>query len=534
LQHDHVPSSAEGWVSKLLGLSGDLTPHGYCLLWDPALVWAHVGADLLIAGAYFSIPIALVKIVRARRDIRFSWIFWLFALFITACGTTHLVAIYNLWFSAYELEAVIKVVTAIASVGTAIALWPMIPKILAIPSPLVLEQRNEELSAALERAESEAGERARAEEALRQSQKMEAVGQLTGGIAHDFNNLLQALTGSVSLIAANPTSPKVKRWAETAQLAADRGSKLTSQLLAFSRVQKLEIRPVVVSTIIEEMQDLLASTLGPQITLIYDLVPQSERVQVLGDPTQIELAVMNLAINARDATAGSGNIRITTRHEHVSAPELEEGEYLCLSVSDNGMGMTEEVKARAFDPFFTTKGVGRGTGLGLSTVYGMARQSGGKVELRSAPGSGTTVSIYLRIVGRAEEMSRAVESSATSGRPLNILLVDDDPEVRTVAVSMLEALGHQVRSAAGGPEALALIAEQPPELAILDFAMPEMNGAELAGQIRTILPHLPVIFATGYAETDSIRNLVGGAAPLIAKPFTLRSLSELISKTISN
>lgn len=516
----------------MLGLNGDLTPHGYCLLWDPALVWTHVGADLLIAGAYFSIPIALVRIVRARSDIMFSWIFWLFALFITACGMTHLVSVYNLWFSAYELEAVIKVITAIASVGTAIVLWPMIPKILAIPSPLLLKQRNAELSAALERVKFEAGERARAEEALRQSQKMEAVGQLTGGIAHDFNNLLQALTGSVSLIAANPSSPKVKRWAEMAQLAADRGAKLTSQLLAFSRVQKLDVRPVVVSSIVEEMQDLLASTLGPQIKVVYDLVPQSERVQVLGDRTQIELAVMNLAINARDAMAGSGTIRIKTRHERVSDPELEEGEYLCLSVSDDGVGMTEEVKARAFEPFYTTKGVGHGTGLGLSMVYGIAKQSGGKVDIHSAPGSGTTVAIYLRIVGRAETTSPAVESPAASGRSLNILLVDDDPEVREVAQSMLEALGHQVRSAAGGREALALIQEQPPELAILDFAMPEMNGAELAIRLRANLPQLPVIFATGYAETDSIRNAVGGAAPLIAKPFTLGSLSEIISKAI--
>ncbi len=517
----------------------NLAPHGYCLLWDPELVWTHIIADALIAAAYFSIPIAIIRFVTHRKDVEFSWIFWLFALFIVACGTTHLMAIWTLYHADYAWEAVIKVITAIASVGTAMVLWPLIPKALAIPSPLQLRQANEELGRrveerdeALKRLKAEVAERERAEAALLQAQKMEAVGQLTGGIAHDFNNLLQAVSGMLGLIARHPAdTERVKRWAEQGLKAAERGSRLTGQLLAFSRVQRLDLKPLAPEPLVTGMLDLLSRSIGPNVRIETDL--QSEGAYVMGDKTQLELALLNLAINARDAMPDGGTLRIATR---VAGPsESFPDGAVELSVADSGIGMPPDVVERAFEPFFTTKGVGKGTGLGLSMVYGVARQSGGTVLLDSQQGVGTTVTIVLRRTADEVRPDGLTDEGGEvpHGNGETLLVVDDDEDVRTTISDGLRSAGYSVKEAADGAEALAIISGQRLDLAIIDYAMPGMNGAELAREAARVRPDLKVVFASGYSDTEALNRALGSDAVVIRKPFGLPELARLVAERVA-
>jgi signal transduction histidine kinase/CheY-like chemotaxis protein len=519
----------------ILTRARDLAPHGYCLLWQPELIWTHVIGDALIAAAYFSIPIAIVRFVTGRKDIEFSWIFWLFALFIVACGTTHLMAIWTLWNPDYGWEALIKVLTAIASVGTAIVLWPLIPKALAIPSPLQLREANTQLServrerdSALERLQREIQDRERAEAALVQAQKMDAVGQLTGGIAHDFNNLLAVVIGNLDMIGRKSDDERTQRLARNALQAAERGARVTGQLLAFSRTQRLEVRPTEVGPLVERLHDLLRQTLGPSIELELDVADAA--VPVLADPTQLELAILNLAINARDAMPAGGTLTVATHTVHVSDdPDLADGDYLELRVSDTGAGMTAEVADRAFDPFFTTKEVGQGTGLGLSMVYGVAKQSGGVARISSKLGEGTTVSVILprthEPVRDADEPD-SEEADAASQRA-SLLVVDDEPEVRRMLVETLEDLGHDVTTASDGREALAVMEERSFDLLLLDFAMPGMNGAQVAEAARRLRPGQKLIFVTGYAETAAI-EAAAQDAPILRKPFRTSEVARAI------
>jgi signal transduction histidine kinase/CheY-like chemotaxis protein len=524
---------------SILSRARDLAPHGYCLMWQPELVWTHVLADGLIAAAYFSIPIAIVRFVIGRKDIAFSWIFWLFALFIVACGTTHLMSIWTLWNPDYGWEALIKVVTAIASVGTAIVLWPLIPKALALPSPLQLQEANaalgervRERDEALAQLRREVAERERAEAALIQAQKMEAVGQLTGGIAHDFNNLLQAVSGTLELIARGPEDPeRVKRLAGRALQAANRGTRLTGQLLAFSRVQRLDLRPVAVAPLVDGMLDLLSRSLGSGIAIRTDIADDGV---VLADHTQLELALLNLAINARDAMAEKGTLTIGTRSKPAS-DKFPDGS-IEIEVRDTGAGMTPEVVERAFEPFFTTKGVGKGTGLGLSMVYGVARQSGGEVRIESAPDEGTSVIVELKRVTAAADTptpETGPAREAPRGAGETVMIVDDDADVRGTIRSSLEALGYRVVEAAGGREALGSISKDAPDLAIIDYAMPEMTGADVARAAAEIRPGLPVVFASGYAESEALNEALGSDVPILRKPFTLAELAELVAATLA-
>lgn len=529
------------YLDMLLRANG-YAPHGYCLLWQPGLIWTHVISDALIAAAYFSIPVALVVFVRTRKDVVFGWVFWCFALFIMACGSTHIMSIWTLWHSDYGVEALVKVATAAISVATAIALWPLLPKALAIPSPQQLELANHALAArvserdvAIERLQDEILERQRAEDTLRQAQKMDAVGQLTGGIAHDFNNLLQVMAGSLDLIRRNAENPeRVSRFADNGLQAAERATKLTGQLLAFSRTQKLELQSVLVEPLIVNMQDLLARTLGPGILIETDLDGEN---MVAADPNQLELAILNLAINARDAMPEGGQLKISTARVSVTDDiEVEAGDYLQISVMDAGAGMTAEVLARAAEPFFTTKGVGKGTGLGLSTVYGIARQSGGTVRLESALEKGTTVNLLLRCLPAAvidvPSNSNDDWRDQEDVEPATILVVDDDDQVRTSLTDSLIALGHRVITAADGKDALAALQVSEPDLMLLDFAMPGMNGAEVAKRVRERWPVLPIVFASGYADTAALEAAIGPDTPMLRKPFTVNQLSRILSREL--
>lgn len=280
-----------------------------------------------------------------------------------------------------------------------------------------------------------------AQEQLRQSQKMEALGQLTGGLAHDFNNLLTVVVGGLDLIVRRAEDPKLRQYATNALEAAERGARLTAQLLAFSRVQRLEVRPTDIAPLVEHMRPLLRNVLGPKIRKRLEF--DETCGPVLADPTQLELAVLNLAINARDAMPEAGSLTIRTRRMAIADdPELEPGDYVELSIGDTGHGMPAKVIARAFEPFFTTKEVGRGTGLGLSMVYGMARQSGGTARIESEEGKGTEVRLYFRRAGAALVSSGTEDSGGEGGEvrsaPAGVLVVDDDPDVRGFIVSSLE------------------------------------------------------------------------------------------------
>jgi PAS domain S-box-containing protein len=374
-----------------------------------------------------------------------------------------------------------------------------------------------------------------AQEQLRQSQKMEALGQLTGGIAHDFNNLLTVVVGGLDIIAKRADDAKLKRYADNALAAAERGARLTGQLLAFSRVQRLEVRPTYVAALIENMRPLLRNVLGPGIAKQFEL--DEATMQVMADPTQLEVAVLNLAINARDAMPNGGVINFSSHPVEVSDDsELEDGVYIELCISDTGVGMPPEIAERAFEPFFTTKEVGKGTGLGLSMVYGMARQSGGTARIESIPGKGTAVKMLFRkadetvvdAVVRKDEPVGAMVPLA----PLSVLVIDDDPDVRGFIVTSLEEQGYRVREASDGREGLTALERDLPDLVVLDFIMPGMSGAAVASEIRNRHPDQPILFVSGYSETDAVKRTAPDA-PLLTKPFRAEALHKAVRRALN-
>jgi signal transduction histidine kinase len=380
----------------------NLSPHGICLLWRPELIWTHVVSDSLIAFAYFSIPVGLAYFVSRRRDVVFGWMFWSFAVFITACGATHLMAIWTLWVPDYGLEAAVKLLTGAASIGTAVALWVLMPKALTLPSPTQLRQANEALQArirerdaALAALKAAHAERQRTEELLRQSQKMEAIGQLTGGVAHDFNNLLNVVLLNLDRVERGlPEESPLRKRLRDAVKGAERAATMTHKLLAFARRQPLSPVSTDVNAQIAAFAEFLRGTIGSRIRLETDLAPDLPRVSI--DPNQLENAILNLAVNARDAMPDGGTLTLATR-------TLPGGEGLAVEVSDTGTGMTPEVEARAFEPFFTTKPLGQGTGLGLSQVFGFAQQSGGNATFVRGDRGGTTVRLSFPAQGPAAE-----------------------------------------------------------------------------------------------------------------------------------
>ena len=376
------------------------------------------------------------------------------------------------------------------------------------------------------------------EDRLRQSQKMEAVGQLTGGLAHDFNNLLTGISGALEMMLMRMKQGRIDdlpRYIGAAQSGAGRAAALTHRLLAFSRRQPLDPRPVDVPRLIAGMEDLLRGTLGPAVTLAIAADPVSW--PILADANQLENALLNLCINARDAMPEGGAVTIETGNhwlDEASATErdLPPGAYLTLCVTDTGTGMTGDVIARAFDPFFTTKPMGQGTGLGLSMIYGFVRQSGGQVHIRSAAGEGTTMCLYLpRHYGAAVAEDGADGAVAVAGGSETVLVVDDEPTVRMLVAELLVELGYTALEAGTGAEALEVLrTANRIDLLVTDVGLPEgMNGRQVADAARVDRPDLPVLFITGFAE-----NAVVGDGPLdpgmalIAKPFAMDTLASRI------
>ncbi|WP_457796545.1 ATP-binding protein [Methylocystis sp. S23] len=512
--------------------SSDLAPHGYCLLWEPGLIWLYAVSDAAIALAYFSIPLTLLVVGRRRGDLVYRPMLWLFAAFILLCGTTHWLDLLTLWSPLYGLQGAVKAATALASVSTAVALWWTLPKFLALPSEAQLREAN---AALLE-----------SEERLAHAQKMESIGQLTGGIAHDFNNLLQVIVGSLSVIEhqlsrgrGNEIMPAVA----AIRKASNNASSLINRMLAFSRRQTLLPRVIEPDKLVVGMEDMLRRSLGPGIELEMRL--GDGRWVVNCDPSQLESALLNLAINARDAMPQGGNLRISTADRQITAdqrdPDLQPGNYVEIEVADSGAGMEPEVLSRVFEPFFTTKSTGQGTGLGLSQIYGFVKQSGGVVRIESEPGKGTSVRIFLP--GQEPPPHPAVEEPPVAEPPGSdypahegrILVVEDQAEVRAQIVETLEQMGSAVVEAGDGTAGLkALESGEPFDLLITDVGLPGVSGSQLGEAARAERPNLPILLITGYAGKSLERLKMAPNVEVLRKPFTLEELAERVQALLKN
>ena len=383
-----------------------------------------------------------------------------------------------------------------------------------------------------------------AEEALRQSHKMEAVGQLTGGIAHDFNNLLASIIGSLEMIEARANQGRpdaIPRYLEAAKGAAMRAAALTQRLLAFSRSQTLDPRPVDVNRLIGEMEDLIRRTVGPAVEM--EVAAADGAWLTLVDPHQLENALLNLCINARDAMPDGGRLTIETSNESLDEGAarkrgLPTGQYVLIRVADTGTGMTPEVIARAFDPFYTTKPLGQGTGLGLSMIYGFVSQSAGQVRMHSEVGRGTTICLYLPGYfgsGTDAVPGMSPDPISAGGRGETVLVVEDEAVIRMLIVDVLEDAGYVVLQANDGPGALGVLrSDAPLDLLLTDIGLPGgTNGRQIADVGRALRPNLKVLFITGYAENELVSNIqVGPGTQILKKPFPIEMLGDKVREML--
>ncbi len=676
-------------------------PHGYCLMWRPAVFWLNLISDAVIALSYYSIPFILLYFAMRRRDLVFRWMFVMFGIFILGCGTTHVMGIWTLWNPDYGIDGLVKALTALVSIVTAIMLWPLVPQALALPSPGQLAQANHELNreiserrqaeaaarqlndeleervrartaeleAANERLRQEVDERRHAEarlaageqryrqvielirealwihcdgrivfannaaaqmfgasgperlagrptmdiidprdrdravertkilvearrpvpltemrlqridgrplvveiqavpfdhegrpavlavarditmrkdieEQLRQSQKMEAIGQLTGGLAHDFNNLMMVVIGNLDrLDSALAGNQQAREMAHSALSAALRGSELTRKLLAFARKQSLQSTVVDLNDLVSSMTSLLDRTLGEKIQVEVKIGRQLWPIET--DPAQVESALANLAINARDAMPNGGKLTIETANTALDAaysaenPDAAPGDYVMLAVTDNGTGIAPEDLGRVFEPFFTTKGPGKGSGLGLSMVYGFTKQSGGHMKIYSEVGHGTVARLYFPRTGSAAATaSAAAEAPAAQEAAAHgelILVVEDNAEVRRTAVSQLRDLGYRTLEAINAKEALTqLDGAQEIALIFTDIVMPGgMTGWELGSAVKALRPDLPILYTSGFSES-SIQDDRAHAHSrhFLPKPYRKRDLAQKLQQLL--
>jgi signal transduction histidine kinase len=393
-----------------------------------------------------------------------------------------------------------------------------------------VRERTRQLEQANEQLRLQIAERRQVEAALQQAQKMEVIGQMTGGVAHDFNNLLTAVLGNLELATRRGKDEGIRRYLEGATQAAHRGAKITSQLLAFSRTQRLQTVPIDMNAIVTAMGDLLFRTIGATVRI--ETILEGSLWQATADPSQIESVILNLAVNARDAMPDGGRLTIATTnvpHGDRSKPaELGRGDYVSVSVSDTGTGMTDEVLRKAFEPFFTTKPVGSGTGLGLSQVYGIAKQTGGTVSIDTEIARGTTVRVYLPrttalAVGRPSDEFRNIPLRTHDA---TILVVDDDKDVRKLVVSCLESLGYQVLAADGGHAAIEKAASEARiDMILIDVAMPEIAGTDAMEAILKKRPGVPFLYMTGYVGPT---KLDPAERRVLKKPFTIAELAAKV------
>src|SRR6266702_3567081 len=538
----------------MLTLLGDildmstLTPHGACLLWEPGLIWLNAISDALVAAAFFATAFLLAYFVlRRRRHMLFMFrcVFWGYAIFIAICGVTRLLSILTLWVPVYGVEGATKGFLALISLGVTAGLLMLLPRILVMPTRIQLQQAYAALEEEVrQRCNAEAMVRRfqeieATESQVRQAQKMEAVGQLTGGVAHDFNNILTVITGTIEILAdAVAKEPELAAITKMIDEAAGRGAELTQHLLAFARKQPLQPREIDINSLIIDTAKLLRPTLGEQIQI--ESVFEDESCVAIVDPNQLTTAILNLALNARDAMPGGGKLIVETGAAYLdevyaSANDVPPGHYVLIAVSDTGSGIPANMLARVFDPFFTSKGPGKGTGLGLSMVYGFIKQSAGHIKIYSEEGHGTTIKMYLPPGKTPTAVSEGVTPASIEGGHETILVVEDDRLVRDYVLAQLHSLGYVTLQAANAAEALVIVGSgQPFDLLFTDVIMPgKMNGRQLADEVLKTRADLRVVYTSGYTENAIIHHgRLDSGVLLLAKPYRKSDLARIIRKAL--
>ncbi len=526
-----------------------LIPHGACLLWQPELIWLNAVSDVLIAGAHFTTAFVLGFYVwRRRRDVMFRSVFWALAIFAAACGVTRLESILTLWVPAYGIEAVTKGVLAPVSVAVAAAMLLMRPRLLVLPTRIQLQQAYAALEEEVrQRRKAEAmvkrfQEIEATESQVRQAQKMEAIGQLTGGVAHDFNNILTVITGTIEILGdAVKDRPHLAQITAMINAAASRGADLTQHLLAFARQQPLQPRSTDVNALVVDAARLLRPTLGEQIEI--DSMLAHDSAPALIDPSQLSTAILNLALNARDAMPDGGKLTLETKNvvldENYASmyTEVTPGNYVMIAVSDSGKGIPASQIEKVFDPFYTTKDVGKGSGLGLSMVYGFVKQSNGHIRIYSEEGHGTTVKLYLpQAAGVADSPPTEAGITEFARGDESILIVEDDALVREYVVTQVSRLGYDTLAAGNAAEALVII-DSPERIDLLftDVIIPGgMNGRQLAIEAQTRRPGLKVLYTSGYTENAIVHHgRLDAGVLLLPKPYVSSDLARMIRTALA-
>jgi signal transduction histidine kinase/CheY-like chemotaxis protein len=527
-----------------------LTPHGACLEWKPELIWLNAVSDAMVAIAFFTTAFVLGFYVwRRRREVMFRGVFWSLTIFAAACGVTRLLSILTLWVPAYDIEGLAKGFLALISMALTAAMLLMRPRLLVLPTRIQLKQAYAALEEEVrQRRKAEAmvkrfQEIEATESQVRQAQKMEAIGQLTGGVAHDFNNILTVITGTIEILGeAVKDRPHLAQITNMMGAAAARGADLTQHLLAFARRQPLQPRSVDVNALVIDAARLLRPTLGEQIEIESMLAHDS--APALIDPSQLSTAILNLALNARDAMPDGGKLTLETKNvvldENYAAmnSEVNPGKYVLIAVSDSGMGIPASLLDKVFEPFFTTKDIGRGSGLGLSMVYGFVKQSNGHIRIYSEEGHGTTVKLYLpQAAGVADALPAEADISEIERGDESILIVEDDALVREYVVAQISRLGYDTLAASNGAEALAIInGPERIDLLFTDVIMPgSMNGRQLAIEAQKRRPKLKVLFTSGYTENAIVHHgRLDAGVLLLPKPYISYDLARLIRTALAS
>jgi signal transduction histidine kinase len=526
-----------------------LTPHGACLAWQPLLIWLNAVSNAMIAIAFFATAFVLGYYVwRRRREVMFRGVFWALAIFAAGAGVTYLLQIVTLWTPAYGIEAATKTVLALISTAVTAVMLLASPRLLTLPTRIQLQQAYAALEEETrQRRNAEAMvkrfQELEANEAqIRQAQKMEAVGQLTGGIAHDFNNILTVITGTIEILGdAVKDRPHLSQITNLINAAASRGADLTRHLLAFARQQPLQPRNTDVNALIVDAARLLRPTLGEQIEI--ESMLSHDSAPALIDPSQLSTAILNLALNARDAMPNGGKLTLETRNvvlddDYASMnSEVKAGNYVMIAVSDTGAGIPGSLLEKVFEPFFTTKDVGKGSGLGLSMVYGFVKQSNGHIKIYSEEGHGTAVKLYLpQAEGLAAPATEAVISHGEHGDE-SILIVEDDALVREYVVAQIGRLGYHTLAASNATEGLAIInSPERIDLLFTDVIIPGgMNGRQLATEAVKQRPGLKVLYTSGYTENAIVHHgRLDAGVLLLAKPYISSDLARMIRVALAS